>query len=121
MAEIRGVLPAMVTPFTGDGSLDEASARRLARHLVENGAHGLVLAATSGESPTLSDVEKLALLRAVREELGSEVPLVAGTGSNDTRHSVELTEAAAEAGADAVIAVTPYYNKPTFDGLLAHY
>ena len=121
MAEIRGVLPAMVTPFAPDGSLDEAAARRLSRHLVERGAHGLVLFATSGESPTLSDEEKLTLLRSVRDELGDEVPLVAGTGSNDTRHSVELTEAVAEAGADAVIAVTPYYNKPTFEGLRGHY
>jgi 4-hydroxy-tetrahydrodipicolinate synthase len=121
MTAIRGVLTAMVTPFSDDGSLDTDGARRLAAHLLENGSHGLVLAGTTGESPTLDDAEKLALLRAVRDELGPGSPLVAGTGSNDTRHSVELTKAAAEAGADAALAVTPYYNKPTFAGLRAHY
>jgi 4-hydroxy-tetrahydrodipicolinate synthase len=121
MGELRGVLTAMVTPFHEDGSLDEAAARRLARRLVEQGSHGLVVFATSGESPTLSDEEKLTLLRAVRDEIGSEPTIVAGTGSNDTRHTVELTAAAADAGADAALAVTPYYNKPTFAGLRAHY
>lgn len=119
--EIRGVLTAMVTPFHEDGRLDETGARRLAAWLVENGSHGLVVFATTGESPTLSDDEKLALLRSVRDEVGDETTIVCGTGSNDTRHSVKLTEAAAAAGADAVLAVTPYYNKPTFAGLRAHY
>jgi 4-hydroxy-tetrahydrodipicolinate synthase len=118
---MRGVITAMVTPFDEDGGLDEAAARRLARHLVEHGSHGLVLAGTTGESPTLSDEEKIALLRAVRAELGAEAMLVCGTGSNDTRHSVELTKAAADAGADAARVVTPYYNKPNQAGLRAHF
>ncbi len=121
MAQIEGVLTAMVTPFAEDGSVDEAAARRLARHLVENGSHGLVLAGTTGESPTLSDEEKLSLLRAVRDEVGDGATIICGTGSNDTRHSAELSAAAGEAGADAVLAVTPYYNKPNRAGILAHY
>jgi 4-hydroxy-tetrahydrodipicolinate synthase len=121
MAEIGGVLTAMVTPFTEDRSVDEAAARKLARRLVENGSHGLVLFGTTGESPTLDDAEKLALLRAVRDELGSDVLLICGTGSNDTRHSEHLSAATADAGADAVLVVTPYYNKPNFAGIKAHY
>jgi 4-hydroxy-tetrahydrodipicolinate synthase len=121
MPEIGGVITAMVTPFTEDRSVDEAAARKLARHLIEHGSHGLVLAGTTGESPTLDDEEKLALLRAIRDELGSDVLLICGTGSNDTRHSERLSAAAADAGADAVLAVTPYYNKPNRAGILAHY
>jgi 4-hydroxy-tetrahydrodipicolinate synthase len=121
MTELRGVLPAMVTPFHEDGSLDLEAGKRLARQLIEGGSHGLVVFGTTGEGATLSDEEKLALLRAVRDEVGAATPILAGTGSNDTRHTVELTEAAAGAGADAVLAVTPYYNKPTFEGLRAHY
>jgi 4-hydroxy-tetrahydrodipicolinate synthase len=121
MAEIRGVITAMVTPFGDNGALDEDAARRLARYLVEHGSHGLVLAGTTGEAPTLSDEEKIGLLRVVKDEVGGEAVLICGTGSNDTRHTVALTEAAAEAGADAAIAVTPYYNKPNEAGLVAHY
>src|SRR3954454_16485151 len=121
MAEIGGVLTAMVTPFAEDRSVDEAAARKLARDLIENGSHGLVLAGTKGESPTLTDEEKISLLRAVRDELGGDVLLICGTGSNDTRHSERLSAAAADAGADAVLAVTPYYNKPNREGLIAHY
>ena len=121
MPEIGGVITAMVTPFAEDRSVDEAAARALARRLIENGSHGLVLAGTTGESPTLDDAEKLALLRAVRDELGSDVLVICGTGSNDTRHSERLSAAAADAGADAVLAVTPYYNKPNFTGIRAHY
>ena len=121
MMEIRGVITAMVTPFHEDGGIDEAGARRLARHLVEHGSHGLVLAGTTGEAPTLSDDEKLALFRAVRDELSGEATLILGTGSNDTLHTVELTKIAAEAGSDAAIVVTPYYNRPNRAGLIAHY
>ena len=121
MPEIGGVITAMVTPFTEDRSVDEAAARKLARHLIEHGSHGLVLAGTTGESPTLDDEEKLSLLRAIRDELGTDVLLICGTGSNDTRHSERLSAAAADAGADAVLAVTPYYNKPNRAGILAHY
>jgi 4-hydroxy-tetrahydrodipicolinate synthase len=121
MASISGVITAMVTPFDDQGELDLPGARRLARHLVENGSHGLVVAGTTGESPTLSDSEKLALLGEVRDEVGSEATVICGTGSNDTRHSVELTTAAAQAGADAVLVVTPYYNKPNKAGLRVHF
>jgi 4-hydroxy-tetrahydrodipicolinate synthase len=121
MPEIGGVITAMVTPFAEDRSVDEAAARSLARHLIENGSHGLVLAGTTGESPTLDDAEKLALLRAVRDELGADVLVICGTGSNDTHHSERLSAAAADAGADAVLVVTPYYNKPNFTGIKAHY
>ncbi len=121
MPELGGVITAMVTPFAEDRSLDEAAARRLARHLIEHGSHGLVLAGTTGESPTLDDDEKLALLRGVRDEVGPDVLLICGSGSNDTRHSERLSAAAADNGADAVLAVTPYYNKPNFAGIKAHY
>jgi 4-hydroxy-tetrahydrodipicolinate synthase len=121
MAGIGGVITAMVTPFAEDRSVDEAAARSLARHLIENGSHGLVLSGTTGESPTTDDAEKLSLLRAVRDELGPDVLLICGTGSNDTRHSERLSAAAADAGADAVLAVTPYYNKPSFPGIKLHF
>ena len=117
---VSGVITAMVTPFDEGGQLDAEAARRLARHLAEHGSHGLVLAGTTGESPTLDDAEKLELLAAVRDELGDELTLILGTGSNDTRHSVELTRAAVDAGADAVLVVTPYYNKPNRAGLRGH-
>ncbi len=118
---VSGVIPAMVTPFDEDGVVDLAAARRLARRLVDHGSHGVVVAGSTGESPTLSDAEKLDLLRAVIDEIGDEATVICGTGSNDTRHSVELTAAAAEAGADAALVVTPYYNKPSEAGLRAHY
>ena len=111
----------MATPFTEDRALDLEGARRLARHLVENGSHGLVISGTTGESPTLSDAEKLSLLEAVNEEVGDRATIVCGTGSNDTRHSVELTAAACRRGADAVLVVTPYYNKPNRAGLRVHF
>jgi 4-hydroxy-tetrahydrodipicolinate synthase len=110
----------MVTPFTEDGSVDEGAARKLARHLVENGSHGVVVAGTTGESPTLSDEEDVALLRAVKDEVG-DATVICGTGTNDTRHSEHLSAAAADNGADAVLVVTPYYNKPNRAGIVAHY
>jgi len=121
MTEISGVLTAMVTPFAEDGSVDEAAARKLAAHLVENGSHGVVVAGTTGESPTLSDDEDVVLLKSVVDEIGDRATVICGTGTNDTRHSEHLSAAAAEAGADAVLAVTPYYNKPNRAGILAHY
>src|SRR5262245_19007471 len=102
MPELKGILTAMVTPFAEDGSVDEAAARKFARYLVdEGGSHGIVVAGTRGESPTLPDDEDVTLLRAIRDELGSDTTIVCGTGTNDTRHSVHLTEAAVENGADA--------------------
>lgn len=121
MPELTGVLTAMVTPFADDGAVDIEGCRRLARHLVEHGSDGLVLAGTTGESPTLDDAEKLAILAAVRDELGADTLLVLGTGSNDTAHSAALTRAAAEAGANAALVVTPYYNKPSRAGIRAHF
>jgi 4-hydroxy-tetrahydrodipicolinate synthase len=121
MAKLSGVITAMVTPFTQDGALDLESARRLALHLVENGSHGLVVAGTTGESATLSDAEKLRLLEAVLDEVGDRATVIAGSGSNDTHHSVELTRRASQTGAHAVLVVTPYYNKPSRAGLRAHF
>jgi 4-hydroxy-tetrahydrodipicolinate synthase len=121
MAEIRGVLTAMATPFEEGGAVDEAAARRLARHLVEHGSHGVVVAGSTGEAATLDDAEHISLLRAIVEEIGEEATVVCGTGTNDTRHSVKLTRAAAEAGADAALVVTPYYNKPNPAGIRAHF
>ena len=121
-AEIQGVLTAMVTPFDESGAVDEPVARSLARRLVdEQGSHGLVVAGTTGESPTLSDHEKLALLKAVKEEVGDRATVICGTGTNDTAHSIELTRDACRTGADAVLVVTPYYSKPNRAGLRAHF
>jgi 4-hydroxy-tetrahydrodipicolinate synthase len=121
MPEIEGVLTAMVTPFSDDGSVDEAAARKLARHLIENGCHGLVVAGTTGEASTLTDEEQISLLRAVVDEVGNDGLIVCGTGSNDTAHCQRLSAAAAEAGANAILVVTPYYNKPNWAGIVAHY
>ncbi|MGH2952588.1 MAG: 4-hydroxy-tetrahydrodipicolinate synthase [Solirubrobacterales bacterium] len=118
---IGGVITAMVTPFAADGSIDLEAGRRMARHLVDHGSHGLVVAGTTGESPTLSDTEKLRLLEAVLDEVGDRATVIAGTGSNDTHHSVELTGKASRAGAHAALVVTPYYNKPNRAGLRAHF
>jgi len=118
---IHGVITAMVTPFDESGAVDNDAARRLARYLVEHGSHGVVVAGTTGENPTLTDEEQVDLLRAVKDEIGGEATVLAGTGSNDTRHSVELTEASTAAGADGVLVVTPYYNKPSPAGLRAHF
>jgi 4-hydroxy-tetrahydrodipicolinate synthase len=119
--EIGGVLTAMVTPFEESGAVDEASARHLARFLIENGSHGVVVAGSTGEAATLDDSEHISLLRAVVEEIGDEATVICGTGTNDTMHSIELTRASAEAGADAALVVTPYYNKPNPAGVLAHF
>jgi 4-hydroxy-tetrahydrodipicolinate synthase len=115
------ILTAMVTPFDGDLRVDEAAAARLAHHLVEHGSDGLVVAGTTGEASTLNDEEQAALVRlAVREVGGGRATVVAGTGTNDTAHSVHLTQLCAEAGADAALVVTPYYNRPPREGIVAH-
>ena len=121
MKEIRGVLTAMATPFDEAGAVDTDAGRRLAAHLLEHGSHGLVIGGTTGECPTLTDGETIDLLRAVRAEVGDDVLLVCGTGTNDTRHSSELTRMAAAAGADASLVVVPYYNKPNRRGMRAHF
>jgi 4-hydroxy-tetrahydrodipicolinate synthase len=121
VSEIQGVITAMATVFDEDGEVDLGATRNLARHLVEHGSQGLVVAGTTGESPTLDDDEKLALLDAVLAEVGGEVTVILGSGSNDTRHTVELTKAAADHGADAGLVVTPYYNRPNKAGLRGHF
>jgi 4-hydroxy-tetrahydrodipicolinate synthase len=115
------VLTAMVTPFTADGSLDLDGAQRLAVHLVDAGNDGLIVNGTTGESPTTSDTEKAQLVRAVVEAVGDRACVVAGAGTNDTRHSLQLARAAEEAGADGLLAVTPYYSKPPQEGLYQHF
>ena len=117
-ARFGRVLTAMVTPFHDSGSLDPKGAAELARWLVAHGSDGLVLAGTTGEAPTLTDDEKVELWTAVRSAV--DVPLVAGSGSNDTRHSVELSVRAAECGVDALLVVVPYYNRPPQAGIAAH-
>jgi 4-hydroxy-tetrahydrodipicolinate synthase len=121
MRPYEGLLTAMVTPFTPSGEVDEAAAVRLGRHLLANGSHGLVVCGTTGEAATLTDEEQISLIRTMVEELGDEGTIVAGAGSNDTRHAIHLTEAVAEAGADAVLSVTPYYNKPNRRGIKRHF
>lgn len=121
-ADIFGsVCVAMVTPFDSDGELDVVAGRDLAAHLVEQGIDALVLAGTTGESPTTTDEEKVALLKAVREEVGDKARIIAGAGSNDTRHAVAMAKSAAEAGADGLLVVTPYYSKPSQAGVDAHF
>jgi 4-hydroxy-tetrahydrodipicolinate synthase len=119
IARFGKVLTAMATPFAADGSLDTEGAASVARWLVDHGSDGLVLAGTTGEAPTLRDDEKVALWEAVRAAV--DVPLLAGAGSNDTRHSVELAALAAATGVDGLLIVTPYYNRPPPAGIEAHF
>ncbi|GAB3688207.1 4-hydroxy-tetrahydrodipicolinate synthase [Angustibacter aerolatus] len=123
-APLGRVLTAMVTPFRevgGELAVDLDAAQHLARTLVEQGCDGLVVSGTTGESPTTSDAEQVDLVRAVREAVGPGVVVMAGVGTNDTAHSVALARAAATAGADSLLVVTPYYSKPPQAGLLAHF
>ncbi|KUN04029.1 4-hydroxy-tetrahydrodipicolinate synthase [Streptomyces yokosukanensis] len=114
-------LCAMITPFTEAGDLDPDGARELAERLVAEGCDGLVLNGTTGESPTTSDTEKTQLITAVREAVGDRASLVAGVGTADTRHTVELARAAGAAGADGVLVVTPYYSRPPQEAVEAHF
>ena len=115
------LLTAMVTPFDSGGRVDLETASSLARHLVDTGNDGIVVTGTTGESPTLSDEEKVALYRTVVAAVGSRATVVAGTGTYDTAHSVHLSQAAAEVGVHGVMAVTPYYSRPPQTGLEAHF
>jgi 4-hydroxy-tetrahydrodipicolinate synthase len=115
------LLTAMVTPFAPDGSLDISAAARLANHLVDSGCDGLVISGTTGESPTTTDAEKLELLRAVLEAVGDRARIIAGVGTYDTAHSIQLAKACAAEGAHGLLVVTPYYSKPPQAGLLAHF
>jgi 4-hydroxy-tetrahydrodipicolinate synthase len=114
------VLTAVVTPFRADGSLDLDAFRSLCGHLVENGSDGLVVTGTTGEAPTLTDDERLALYDAALEAVGGQATVVAGTGTYSTAHSIHLTEAAHALGVDGFLVVTPYYNKPPQRGIVAH-
>lgn len=115
------IITAMVTAFNEDGSVNYGATAELAAYLVDNGSDGLVVSGTTGESPTLTDDEKVELFRVVREAVGDRATVIAGTGSNDTAHSVELTQKATAAGVDGILAVTPYYNKPPVAGLMEHF
>ncbi|MBE3598118.1 MAG: 4-hydroxy-tetrahydrodipicolinate synthase [Limnochordaceae bacterium] len=121
MAELGRLLTAMVTPMRPDGSVDYEAAAALAVRLVETGSDGVVVSGSTGESPTLTDEEKLGLFRAVVEAVGGRATVVAGTGTYDTAHSVELTRKAEKAGVDAILAVVPYYNRPPQEGLYRHF
>ena len=118
---LGNVLTAIVTPFRDDGAIDFDAFQKLAHHLVTNGSDGIVVAGTTGESPTLSDSERLDLFRSALEAVGEEASVVAGTGTYSTAHSVHLTEQAHELGADGFLVVTPYYNKPPQRGIVAHF
>jgi 4-hydroxy-tetrahydrodipicolinate synthase len=120
MKEIGRLLTAMVTPLKPDRKVDYDAAGKLAAMLVADGSDGVVVSGTTGESPSLSDAEKIELLRAVKDAIPGK-NVVAGTGSNDTHHSVELSELAMKAGADALLAVVPYYNKPPQEGMYQHF
>ncbi|MEH7097372.1 4-hydroxy-tetrahydrodipicolinate synthase [Neobacillus vireti] len=115
------VLTAMVTPFDQNGDVDFNAARLLVNYLIENGTEGLVVSGTTGESPTLTSEEKVALFKLVVEEAAGRVPVIAGTGSNNTRASIQLTKLAAEAGVDGILLVVPYYNKPSQEGIYQHF
>ncbi|MFN8176146.1 MAG: 4-hydroxy-tetrahydrodipicolinate synthase [Solirubrobacteraceae bacterium] len=121
MPGLGAVITAMVTPFDAQGRVDEEAAVRLMEHLVEHGSDGLLIAGTSGEATTLSDDEQAALVALAVRTVGGRATVVAGAGSNDTRHAVALTERVTAAGADAVLSVTPYYNRPNRRGIVAHF
>ncbi len=121
MNSLGDILTAMVTALNEDGSVNYEGTAELAEYLIEHGSDGLVVSGTTGESPTLTDEEKLELFRVVVNAVAGRATVIAGTGSNDTAHSVELTRRAGEIGVDGVLAVTPYYNKPPAAGVIAHF
>ncbi|MGH2373461.1 MAG: 4-hydroxy-tetrahydrodipicolinate synthase [bacterium] len=121
MTPFGHLVTAMVTPFDASGAVDYARAATLARKLVEAGNDGLVIAGTTGESPTLSDDEKIRLFKAVKDAVGDRGKVIAGTGTYDTAHSIHLSKDAQRAGADGLLLVNPYYSRPSQDGLYAHF
>jgi 4-hydroxy-tetrahydrodipicolinate synthase len=121
MRPYEGLLTAMITPFSADGRVNADASVAIAHHLLANGSHGLVVAGTTGEAATLTDDEQVRLVELIVQEAGSEGSIVAGAGSNDTRHAVDLTERVIAAGAEAVLSVTPYYNKPNRRGIVRHF
>jgi 4-hydroxy-tetrahydrodipicolinate synthase len=120
-ADLGSILTAMVTPFDADGVIDETAAVRLMHHLVDRGCDGLVICGTTGEASTLSDAEHLRMIELAVEEMRGRCTIVAGVGSNDTHHAAFLTERATELGADALLSVNPYYNKPSRRGIVRHF
>jgi 4-hydroxy-tetrahydrodipicolinate synthase len=121
MRPYEGLLTAMVTPFRADGRVNEEAAVALGRHLLAHGSDGLVVCGTTGESPTLADDEAVSLVATMVDELADEATIVAGAGSNDTRHAAHLAERMAETGAHALLSVTGYYNRPNRRGIIRHY
>jgi len=121
VVQFGNIITAMVTPFDRKGNLDLAKTTELVNYLLDNGTDALVVAGTTGESPTLTTEEKIALFRHVVSVVNGRAPVIAGTGTNDTRASIELTKKAEEAGVDAVMLVAPYYNKPNQEGLYQHF
>ena len=121
MRPYEGLLTAMVTVFAEDGSVDEAGTVAIARHLLDHGSDGLVVCGTTGEAATMDDDEHLAVVRLIAEEFRGRCTVIAGAGSNDTRHAVHLTERVVGFGVDAVLSVTPYYNKPNRRGIKRHF
>jgi len=121
MAALGTMLTAVITPFEEDGSVDEDAYVRVLRHVCEHGSDGVVVAGSTGEASTLTDQEHLRLVELTVQEIPAGSSVVAGAGSNDTRHAVEMTEAVTALGVDGILSVTPYYNRPEPRGLLAHY
>jgi 4-hydroxy-tetrahydrodipicolinate synthase len=120
-AHLGAIITAMVTPFDAAGALDEDAAARLMHHLIEHGSDGLVICGTTGEASTLDDEEHLRMIELAVDEMHGECTIIAGTGSNDTRHAVALTARATELGADAILSVNPYYNRPSRRGIVRHF
>lgn len=121
MKSLGRILTAMITAYDATGAVDVPESIRIAQFLVERGNDGVVVSGTTGESPALESDEKLALVTGIKRALGTSGTVIAGTGGNNTHHSVELTKAAEQCGADGILAVVPYYNKPTQDGMLLHF
>ena len=121
MRPYEGLLTAMVTPFHADGRVNDDATVAMAKHLLANGSHGLVVAGTTGEAATLTDDEQVRLVELIASEAGDDGAIVAGAGSNDTRHAIRLTQRVIDAGAEAVLSVTPYYNKPNRRGIVRHF
>jgi 4-hydroxy-tetrahydrodipicolinate synthase len=121
MPHFGRLLTAMVTPFDENGDVDYAQARKLARALIQSGSDGVLVSGSTGESPTLSVDEKLRLFAEVKEELGGDAPVIAGTGNYSTRESIEITREAEKLGVDACLLVVPYYNRPTQEGMYRHF
>jgi 4-hydroxy-tetrahydrodipicolinate synthase len=121
MPDLGAILTAMVTPFDAQGRVDEGATVNLMHHLADHGSDGLVVCGTTGEATTLTDDEHVGMIELAVREMGESLSIIAGAGSNDTRHAVHLTERCTEAGADAILSVTPYYNKPNRRGIVRHY